>query len=238
MVVADPLRTPHGVEEILAGAHLGRATTELLEQRELDPGGGDLFVIDTDFTSTEIDHERAERERRGGRGVESALHLARAAQQRVAAGGEFFGGQRDRHGIVGSGQQHGGAGTGGAFVGDAQQVLLARFAQRFVEGRPSGERRRAPTTSTSGENDSASIIAASPSVGALTQKPPARRPATLIRRRSGSSTAIRIRGARLVLSSMKCQSASESEWGEIGCSVPCDVQSLLSVDLGAELKEK
>ena len=137
-------RAPHGVEEILAGAHLGRATAQLFEQRELDAGGGDFGVVDADLAPTEVDHERAERERRGGGGVEPVLHLPGAAQHGVAAGGEFIGGEGDRDGIVGAGEQHRSPGAGGAFVGDADQVLLARFAQRFVE-RTAGGRQETGT---------------------------------------------------------------------------------------------
>ena len=103
------------------------------QQRELDTGGADLDVVDADLASTEVDHERAERERRGRWDVASVSHLPGTAQQRVAAGGEFIGGEGDRDRIVGAGEQHAGPGAGGAFVGDADEVLLARFAKCFVE---------------------------------------------------------------------------------------------------------
>ncbi len=75
-------------------------------------------------------------------------------------------------------------------------------------GRPSGDGRKESTTRTSGENDRASMSAASPSVGALTQNPAERRPATAIRRASGSFTAIRIRGEMLMSWSMSAFTGS------------------------------
>lgn len=60
MVVANPLRTPHGVKQIFSRANLGRSAAELFEERELDTSCSYLFFVDSYFTPTEVDRQRAE----------------------------------------------------------------------------------------------------------------------------------------------------------------------------------
>ena len=64
MRVADPVRAPHLLEQLRAGAHLGRAAAQLLEQGELDSGDGDVVVANADLFATNIDGQRTERDDR------------------------------------------------------------------------------------------------------------------------------------------------------------------------------
>ena len=56
VVVADPSWAPHGIEEIHAAAHLGGATAQLFQQRELDASRGDCGVVDADLA---LDRDRS-----------------------------------------------------------------------------------------------------------------------------------------------------------------------------------
>ena len=76
----------------------------------------------------------------GDRRLDPLVHLARAAQQCVAAGGELVGVDRARHDVVGAGVEHGGPDAGLAFAGDAEEVLLRGLPELFVEGAPIGRR--------------------------------------------------------------------------------------------------
>jgi len=90
---------------------------------------------------------------------------------------------------------------------------------------------RASTSKTSGENDCASMMAAFASVGALTQKPLARRSVTAMRRRSVSETAIRMRGARFVSRSVLSSSAVWGHSRVIGSERPVVICSLSVVSV-------
>ena len=58
--VADPVRSPHLLEQLRAGADLGRAAAQLLEQGELDAGDGDVVRADPDLLAADIDGQRTE----------------------------------------------------------------------------------------------------------------------------------------------------------------------------------
>ena len=131
--VADPVRAPDRLEQVVAGSDLGRPAAEVFEQRELDASGRHFGVVEADLVASGVDRQRAEREHRLLDRVPVGPNVTRSAQHRMAPSGDLVGADRHRHGVVGSGAEDLDPGTVATGRLDAQQVAVGRRTQLLVE---------------------------------------------------------------------------------------------------------
>ena len=78
----------------------------MLQQRELDPGGGDFEILQLDLVATGIDRERSERDDRLLDRIIVHAALTWPTEQSMTTGGDFVRGDRNRDCVVGAASKY------------------------------------------------------------------------------------------------------------------------------------